>query len=101
VWLGKVIAVVLKGHDTFVFRVRQSSVKSCFNGPSSCIFLDFMNLLYSSVQIPTRTWFLVSYIIFRWSTQKPKIRVLLGVRKMWSSAAKHHLIPVIIIMLNY
>jgi len=41
VLLGKVIVVVLKGHDACIFRVRQFSVKSCFNGPSSCIFLDF------------------------------------------------------------
>ena len=100
VLLGKVI-VVLKGYDAFIFRVRQSSVKSCFYGPSSCIFLHFMNLLYSSVLTPIRTWFLVSYIIFRWSAQKPKIRVLLGVGKMQSSTAKHHLIPMIIIMLNH
>jgi hypothetical protein len=60
VLLGKVIAVVRKGHDACIFGVGQSFVKSWFNGPSFCIFLDLMNLLYSSGQIPIRTWFLVS-----------------------------------------
>jgi len=88
VLLGKVIAVVLKGHRAVIFRVWQSSVKSWFNGPTSCIFLDFMHLLYSSGQIPIRTWFLVSYVIFRWSAQKPEIGVLLGVGKITEFSSK-------------